>query len=152
MHIVLKEHLTIQPQAVTHSWGIFATPTTGLLFCTYIALYLIRLTTIPTPARTPDIRPWHLVEQVENNGQSVQTLLCCLPMVALCYLLLHIGEDHTLYIYHDLVSLTGQITHPFNQFIHSMSLFFTLVPPDSPWVIPFCLSDRRWSRGRRLID
>jgi hypothetical protein len=45
---------------------------------------------------------------VLNNGQSVQTLLCYLPMVALCYLwlhsvalcylLLHIGEDHTPYI------------------------------------------------------
>jgi hypothetical protein len=31
--------------------------TTGLLFYTYIALYLIRLATIPTPVRTPNIRP-----------------------------------------------------------------------------------------------
>jgi hypothetical protein len=47
----------------------------------------------------------------------------CLPLVALyypyllsnalCYLLLHIGKDHTLHIYHDLVS-------------------FTHIPPDSP--------------------
>jgi hypothetical protein len=38
-----------------------------------------------------------------------------LPMVtsvALCYLLLHIGQDHTLCIYHVLVSLAGQIIHP----------------------------------------
>jgi hypothetical protein len=42
-----------------------------------------------------------------------------LPMVtsvALCYLLLHAGQDHTLYIYHDLVSLARQIIH---QSIHS---------------------------------
>jgi hypothetical protein len=32
-------------------------------------------------------------------------------LVALCYLLLHIGKDHTLYIYHDLVSLAGQMIH-----------------------------------------
>jgi hypothetical protein len=25
IHVSIKEHLTIQPQAVTHSWGIFAT-------------------------------------------------------------------------------------------------------------------------------
>jgi hypothetical protein len=31
IHVVLKEHLTIQPQAVTHSWGIFATVFVGWL-------------------------------------------------------------------------------------------------------------------------
>jgi hypothetical protein len=38
-----------------------------------------------------------------------------LPMVtsvALCYLLLHAGQDHTLYIYHDLVFLARQIIYP----------------------------------------
>jgi hypothetical protein len=63
-----------------------------------------------------------------NNGQSVQTLLCCFPMVALyylwlpsvalCYQLLHIGEDHTLYIYIMTLSLllgrqSIHLIHPF---------------------------------------
>jgi hypothetical protein len=48
------------------------------------------------------------LDSMLNNGQSVQTLLCCLPMialcclwlpsVALCYLLLHWQRPHSLYI------------------------------------------------------
>jgi hypothetical protein len=43
-------------------------------------------------------------------------VLSMVTSVALCYLLLHAGQDHTLYIYHDLVSLARQIIH---QSIHS---------------------------------
>jgi hypothetical protein len=56
-----------------------------------------------------------------SYGCLPMVALCylCLPSVALFYLLLHIGKDHTLYIYHDLVSLAGQIIHPS---IHSFIL------------------------------
>jgi hypothetical protein len=47
----------------------------------------------------------------------MDTISCLVvTSVALCYLLLHAGQDHTLYIYHDLVSLARQIIH---QSIHS---------------------------------
>jgi hypothetical protein len=54
-----------------------------------------------------------------------------LPLVALCYLLLHISKDHALYIYHDLVSLAGHIIHPsihsFHEpFLHSYTSRLTL--------------------------
>jgi hypothetical protein len=46
-----------------------------------------------------------------NNGQSVQTLLCCFPMVAFlwlpCATYYCILAETTLFIYHDLVSLSG---------------------------------------------
>jgi hypothetical protein len=46
-------------------------------------------------------------------------VLPMVTLVALCYLILHAGQDHTLYIYHDLVSLARQIIHPS---IHSFIL------------------------------
>jgi hypothetical protein len=60
-----------------------------------------------------------LVEQWTVSPNSLLLSYGCLPMVALCYLLLHIGEEHALYIYHDLVSLAGQVIHPS---IHSFIL------------------------------
>jgi hypothetical protein len=93
-----------------------------------------------------------------NNGQSVQTLLCCFPWLpSYGYLVLPIAtygclvlpiatfsclvlpatayqrRPHSLYISWPSLSCWAD-NSSINPFIHSMSPFFTYIPLDSAWV------------------